>query len=255
MKLQRLTEAFLIGFASGRSRTYPYLWSCDGELSIMHDAERPQHKGYRRTEIVDVDGDPVSVASAAAELADRIGPAASRWFLCAIRTEPEDELAHIESEYKRLGFRLTAREVLFSHSLQLEAPAHPVPHEISTIRSREEAADFFRQAGLKLNTYDWNAIESGQVRRYVCRKDGEQVGSVASVQAGEKTRWVSALWVHEEHRRRGIGTALMRALLQGDSDAGDSLSVLLASKDGAQLYPTLGYERKGTLLLYQKPKT
>jgi len=52
------------------------------------------------------------------------------------------------------------------------------------------------------------------------------------------------------YRRQGIGAALMNAMLRDDKEHGSQASVLLASHAGAMLYPQLGYEKIGELLLF-----
>jgi predicted GNAT family acetyltransferase len=62
------------------------------------------------------------------------------------------------------------------------------------------------------------------------------------------------LWVTEEKRREGRATAMMAQLLTDNRSAGEGMTVLLSSKTGAHLYPKLGFEQIGTLLLYQPPR-
>lgn len=51
-------------------------------------------------------------------------------------------------------------------------------------------------------------------------------------------------------RRRGIARALLGRMLQDDRAYGATLAVLLASHTGAKLYPLIGYQQIGELLLY-----
>lgn len=72
--------------------------------------------------------------------------------------------------------------------------------------------------------------------------------------AGSDSRWVANLFVRSDYRRRGIGRSLMSAMLNEDAALGASYSALLASKTGALLYPQLGYELHGHLLVLVPPK-
>jgi predicted GNAT family acetyltransferase len=63
---------------------------------------------------------------------------------------------------------------------------------------------------------------------------------------------VQALHTHKDFRRRGIATALMHHLLDADAAHGATHSVLMASHSGARLYPSLGYQRIGTLLFFRR---
>lgn len=70
------------------------------------------------------------------------------------------------------------------------------------------------------------------------------------MRAGVGCNWVSNLFVHPDYRRRGIGKSLMSTMLNEDADYGVKYSALLASKTGALLYPHLGYEQHGVLLIF-----
>ena len=80
------------------------------------------------------------------------------------------------------------------------------------------------------------------------------IGWVSSVATGSDARWVASLFVHPDYRRRGIGKSLMSAMLNEDARCGVAYSALLASQTGALLYPHLGYEQHGVLLLFHPPR-
>ena len=62
------------------------------------------------------------------------------------------------------------------------------------------------------------------------------------------------MYVVPSFRRRGIGRALLCRMLRDDRDGGAKMAVLLASHTGAKLYPVVGYEQIGTLLLFTPSK-
>jgi len=62
--------------------------------------------------------------------------------------------------------------------------------------------------------------------------------------------WCADMHINASHRRRGIGRALLCRMLRDDRARGSKCSVLTASHTGALLYPRVGYERIGTLLLF-----
>lgn len=62
------------------------------------------------------------------------------------------------------------------------------------------------------------------------------------------------MFVKAEYRRRGIARALLTRMLRDDRAAGTAASVLLASHAGSALYPTVGYETIGALLMFAPPK-
>jgi GNAT superfamily N-acetyltransferase len=72
------------------------------------------------------------------------------------------------------------------------------------------------------------------------------VGSMRSGDVGS----VLNLYVRTEHRRKGIGTALMTTLLADDRRNRIVASTLLASHTGAKLYPRVGYRPIATLYLF-----
>src|SRR5262245_33602785 len=90
-------------------------------------------------------------------------------------------------------------------------------------------------------------------RQYVALKDGELVGWVRSVNAGD-SQWVANMYVQPKHRRRGIGRALLARMLRDDRDQGAKKSVLLSSHTGALLYPRVGYEQIGLLMIFAPRK-
>ena len=78
------------------------------------------------------------------------------------------------------------------------------------------------------------------------------VGAVHCTDFGQ-AHWVSHMLVLRLHRRRGIGKALLCQLLRDARERGSDLSVLLSSHTGAKLYPVVGYEQIGELMLF-KPR-
>lgn len=55
------------------------------------------------------------------------------------------------------------------------------------------------------------------------------------------------------HRRRGLGGAVMTALVDGGLAAGATHGVLVASPEGRLLYEALGWERVADVLIAQQP--
>jgi predicted acetyltransferase len=58
------------------------------------------------------------------------------------------------------------------------------------------------------------------------------------------------MYVQPAYRRRGIARAMLSRMLQDDQRGGANHAVLLASHTGAKLYPVVGYEQIGKLLLF-----
>jgi predicted N-acetyltransferase YhbS len=91
--------------------------------------------------------------------------------------------------------------------------------------------------------------DDAPLRQYVALDGNEIVGRVRSVNAAGAT-WCADMYVAPSRRRRGIGQALLSRMLRDDRALGSKCSVLTASHTGALLYPRVGYERIGTLLMF-----
>lgn len=246
-KILRAADSFFHGFTLHRSRTFPYIITRSEGLTVLHDAPRKKPQDMRRAEAITIDRAPTDVHSETEQL-NREHP---RWSLGAIYTD-EASLAEIEAEYRELGYRLVAREAFFIHDHRNLPTLKPnLTERISTWERMERYA---QTTGRK--PYRRSDIEgdSPQVRFYCSVSETDIVGAVASIQTPSDTFWVSNLWVTEERRREGRATAMMAQLLLENSQAGKGMTVLLSSKTGAHLYPRLGFEQIGTLLLYQPPK-
>ncbi|BAB48002.1 GNAT family N-acetyltransferase [Mesorhizobium japonicum] len=85
-------------------------------------------------------------------------------------------------------------------------------------------------------------------RQYVAVDGDDIVGRVRSVGAVGAT-WCADMYVEPSRRRRGIGQALMAKMLRDDQARGSRCSGATATHAGALLYPCMGYERTGTLLI------
>jgi hypothetical protein len=62
------------------------------------------------------------------------------------------------------------------------------------------------------------------------------------------------MFVIPEFRRCGIVRAMLIRMLTDDLKGGAVYTVMLAGHTGAMLYPVVGYEQIGTLLLFNPPK-
>jgi L-amino acid N-acyltransferase YncA len=91
-------------------------------------------------------------------------------------------------------------------------------------------------------------LQSG-TRKFCVWDAVQDYGWVTSVPYNDHA-WVSSLYVHSKHRGKGFGRSLMSKLLQSDRENGVKQSVLLASSDGARLYPHLGYQQIGILQMF-----
>ena len=104
--------------------------------------------------------------------------------------------------------------------------------------------------GMKLkNIAKWNQIPADWKRFvalepegcFVAVLDGEDVGTVTTTTYGTKLAWIGMVLVPPEHRRKGIGTALLNHGLDYLKKKGVECIGLDATPMGNKLYLTLGF--------------
>jgi GNAT superfamily N-acetyltransferase len=233
-------EVFVRGHSTGKSRTFPYDVSRVGPLWLMRDAPRKNPRDYRKEEWIAHDVEPGEADAIARQ------HARGRFFLCAMIAEGEPD-APTRIAYKALGYRLLATEGFFVQRMK-RIPRPPSPVTIECVRTPEMAAQLGRIT--RTRPIASNLLGDGApFRQYVALDEADIVGRVRSVDAAGAT-WCADMYVHPSHRRRGIGKALLSKMLRDDRARGSQCSVLTASHTGALLYPRVGYERIGTLLMF-----
>jgi GNAT superfamily N-acetyltransferase len=82
----------------------------------------------------------------------------------------------------------------------------------------------------------------------VAHEDGLFLGTASVIPSDlderpEYSPWVAAVWVDPEHRRRGIGAALVRKATQGAFESGADLVYLCALPEKRAFYERLGWQR------------
>lgn len=230
---------------AGKSLTHPYEYTRSGKLWAMRDAPRRNPRNYRKEEWIAYHTVPDEVDAAARQ------HTRGRFFVCSIcGTDESDE--PIRARYKQLGYRLLSSEPLFVHRLA-RIPRLAAPVEIEQVKTRD-LAERFGKATRSRPIPRESLTDDAPFRQYVALDDGEIVGWVRSVDAGEST-WCSNMYVQPSHRRRGIGKAMLVKMLRADRKLGAKRSVLLSSHAGAMLYPHVGYEQLGLLLIWAPKKT
>jgi GNAT superfamily N-acetyltransferase len=243
-EIDEAIDVFVRGFCAGKSATHPYEHARVGKVWVMRDGERKNAKDYRKEEWVAFEVQPREVDAAA-----RRGTR-GRFFVCAVRGMEEDD-ERLKAGYKELGYRLLATEALFVHRLRrISKVASSVA--IEQVKTPEMAVRFGKATRTRPIRAE-DLTEDAPFRQYVALEDGELVGWVRSVDAGD-AMWCSNMYVRPAQRRRGIGRALLARMLRDDRAQGATKSVLLASHAGALLYPKVGYEQIGMLLIFAPRK-
>jgi len=84
------------------------------------------------------------------------------------------------------------------------------------------------------------------VVRLKAEVEGRVVGFIASdIRAAEQTAWIATIGVLPTYRRRGIGTALLRACEGSVSTQRVRLNVRVSNEAAIHLYKELGYTHAG----------
>ena len=237
-------EVFVRGFSAGRSRTFPYEVSRVGPLWSMRDTPRKNARDYRNEEWAAHGADPREVDATVRR------NARTRFAICVVIADQEHD-GPTRAAYKALGYRLLATEAFFMQRLR-RIPKTPAVVPIERVRTADRAAELGKITRTR-PIPDALFGDDAPFRQYVAVDGDDIVGRVRSVDAAGAT-WCSDMYVSPSHRRRGIGMALLSKMLRDDRAHGSKCAVLTASHVGALLYPRMGYERIGTLLMFGPKK-
>jgi GNAT superfamily N-acetyltransferase len=124
------------------------------------------------------------------------------------------------------------------------------PQLISTVAQRVWQA-WWAQHGVSLSYIESRVQENfgsnGVPFALVAHRSTEFLGTVSvvdcdMVERQQYTPWVAAVWVDPEHRRMGIGAALVNAAAQAAFKLGHSPIYLCANAENAMFYLHLGWE-------------
>jgi GNAT superfamily N-acetyltransferase len=210
----------------------------------MRDAPRKRAADYRREEWVAYGTDPVD----ADHLIRR--ETRGRFCICAIRAMDEPDGA-LRAAYKEAGYRLGSTEAIMMHRLRR------VPHVQATFPiQRVATAEMAERMGKATRRRQTRAAEliDGTTMRSCVALDQERIIGWGTSVSVSKYAWVQGMFVVPQYRRRGIGKAILSRLLRDDRAHGAKASFLTASHAGAMLYPHVGFETIGQLLLYTPRK-
>jgi len=240
LEMRSAIEVFVHGYSTDKSRTFPYQVSRVGPLWAMRDAPRKNARDYRGEEWV--------VHDVAAQEADAVVRQHARpGFAISVAIANDEPDQPVRTAYKALGYRLLRTEGFFVQPLR-QIPSPPAAVSIERVQTVERAAQLAKIIRRRPIAADLLG-DGAPFRQYVAVDGDAIVGRVRSVDAMGAT-WCAAMYVEPSHRRRGIGQALMAKMLHDDKAHGSRCSMLLATHAGALLYPRMGYERIGTLLIF-----
>lgn len=246
--MRRWLETFVTGFSATRSLTHPYLVR-EIRPSIWLLADAPRRSGpYRKSELVVWEQEPETVMEVLQEVGE------GRVSLSVMSADRERFLAE-KARYKGLGFRSVGSEPLFVADLRIWTPPASLRTDIVRVTTSDQADRIGKAARSRQISPEELASPTPSIRLYAAFAGETPVGWVHSVTTYPGSAWVSNLFVCAEARGQGIGRSLMAAMLSDDIRHGIQESVLLASGDGARLYPHLGYAEQGILGIFVRGRS
>ncbi len=160
-----------------------------------------------------------------------------------------DDAPGLRASYEQAGYVCTVTEFLMVLDLtHLPAEAHPHHVEIARLGDIER----LNTADPEPRTWVWpQTIAHPGVRHYFIWQDDRVAARAFSWRCDTNTSYVSHLFTDPQHRRRGLGRALMLQLLRDCAAQGDRWSVLVSSEEGYPLYRRLAYETLGRILIFE----
>lgn len=119
---------------------------------------------------------------------------------------------------------------------------------VMTERHLPAADELRRLAGWNQTAEDWHTLFSLEPNGcFVAIEHGQVIGTVTSTTYGPQLAWIGMMLVHPDHRRRGIGTRLMRTVLDHLQSRGIACIRLDATPAGRPVYEKLGFVAEWTL--------
>ena len=114
------------------------------------------------------------------------------------------------------------------------------------------ADELRRVAGWNQTIHDWRVLLSFEPQGcFVAVEDERVLGTVTTTTYGRELAWIGMMLVHPDHRRRGIGTQLMRAAVDHLRGCGIQCMRLDATPAGLPVYEKLGFVSEWTLTRHQ----
>ena len=211
-------------------------------------ARTPSYPRYFDLSLVHVVTDPGFTADELVQFADR---ALDGFEHRRVGFEPIDAGERVRPGLEALGWKATPL-VWMRH----EGPAPPgggplverVPYDAAhDLRAAWTYEDFptldptgyFEQARA--------VSEARGVEVFAAHEDGVPVAYAELERVGDSAE-IASVYVHPDHRGRGLGTAITQAAIEAGSDARDLWIVADADGRARQIYERLGFRAKWTLL-------
>lgn len=108
-------------------------------------------------------------------------------------------------------------------------------------------------AGWNQTPADWRRLFSLEPSGcFLAERDGKPVGTATTLVHGAELGWIGMLIVHPNHRRRGIGRALLEHCIAHLRALEVRCIKLDATPAGRKVYDTLGFREEWTLARWQR---
>lgn len=242
ISLVEAAEVFVRGFGHVRSMTYPYGVTVESDVWLLRD--EPDREKSRAAELTAIEPTVEQIGARVATAS----PTLRRWMLCHL--EPEDPDAPRSKPpappaFRDAGYQRRRIEPFFVADPTL-APRFDGPVVRVCTPDLAERTRLANSGRRQLLPGDLET-DDATTRLYAALDGKDVVGWVSSVRVGTVGSFVANLSVAASARRRGLGRALMSAVLADDARFGVRASVLTASNDGSRLYPHVGYRQIATL--------
>lgn len=232
---------FLKAFAYTRSFTRGAELVRVGSMQIVRDVDRSRDD-VRAEELFFLHNDARKSIDDVKAYANHTG-----YRLCVFH--PSDvSIESIRAQYRPLGYRPNCVEWLFVRDLAELPAASDVL--IQRVKSQEDANKIRQLSGRwMIRPEDWEDPRQ-RIRIYFIEQKGKAVSYVRVAHLEKRATYAAGLFTMPEHRRKGYATALMNRMMRDDAAAGVKHAVLMASTDGAKLYPHLGYRERLVMQIF-----
>ncbi len=243
LTVENAIDCFTSSFCYLRSFNYPYIEdSCDG-ITVMHDNPLRGEKSRTSEIVIKPSIEPQRIHQMVAGFHSH-----PRILLSAFSLTSEETL-QLKSQYKGYGYRLLRTLPMFQCS-SLSEYTNVLNYNCVEVFSTEQAEMLKQALGHTLVKCGENGILDSKIKIFYVELDGAVVGWVRSIRCYRNISYISDVNVLPEYRRRGIGTALMHALVNSNYSDGFLYSVLLATSAGSKLYQSTGFKEIAMLQMF-----
>ncbi|MBZ0288694.1 MAG: GNAT family N-acetyltransferase [Anaerolineae bacterium] len=151
--------------------------------------------------------------------------------------------------YGKQDYHLNSREYLMAIDLGEAEISAPDYLAVGQVASEEERLWFNAAHGREV--IPLHALVDERLGYYYVRFGDDLACEGRCAMTETHIALIDSVYTAEAYRRRGLGSALMAAILADAATKGADYSVLAASEDGRKLYLTLGYAVLADMLVFE----